>query len=199
MDTYDSIESTRLLGGLPILDFLNTVDWRTSDHPSEMLRSYEDFLVLCKRIELINRTQAKKLLEATRKNPARAEMILARILKVRELVYRLIRYPKQSDLHRFNRILQRAEKHRIVVSVKHGYDFRWDVADDSLEQPLFVLIHAAAELLVSGRLHAVHECGGPGCGLLFLDTSPNHMRRWCSMKPCGNRYKARQFYSRNKA
>jgi len=124
--------------------------------------------------------------------------MLGRILKVRELIYRLIQNPRPADLHRFNRILQRTEKRRIVVSMNHRFDFGWDLPEDSLELPLFSFIHATADLLVSGKLNTLHECGGPGCGLLFLDTSPNHMRRWCSMKPCGNRYKARVFYERNR-
>jgi len=31
------------------------------------------------------------------------------------------------------------------------------------------------------------------CRWLFLDTSKNHTRRWCDMKVCGNRIKARRF------
>ena len=35
-----------------------------------------------------------------------------------------------------------------------------------------------------------------GCGWLFLDTSRNQSRRWCSMKSCGNRAKVRRHRSR---
>jgi predicted RNA-binding Zn ribbon-like protein len=31
---------------------------------------------------------------------------------------------------------------------------------------------------------------------LFLDTTKNHTRRWCNMKICGNRAKARRFQER---
>jgi predicted RNA-binding Zn ribbon-like protein len=34
---------------------------------------------------------------------------------------------------------------------------------------------------------------------LFLDTSRNHTRRWCDMKVCGNRMKARRFQARHEA
>jgi predicted RNA-binding Zn ribbon-like protein len=33
---------------------------------------------------------------------------------------------------------------------------------------------------------------------MFVDTSKNHSRRWCDMKVCGNRVKARKFYRRQK-
>ena len=35
-----------------------------------------------------------------------------------------------------------------------------------------------------------------GCGWLFLDTSRSGNRRWCDMRTCGNRAKARAHYSR---
>jgi predicted RNA-binding Zn ribbon-like protein len=42
----------------------------------------------------------------------------------------------------------------------------------------------------------VGECEGEGCSWLFLDTSRNRSRRWCSMEDCGNRAKARRHYER---
>jgi predicted RNA-binding Zn ribbon-like protein len=43
----------------------------------------------------------------------------------------------------------------------------------------------------------VKDCGDPSCRWLFLDTSKNHTRRWCDMKTCGNRMKARRFQARS--
>jgi predicted RNA-binding Zn ribbon-like protein len=48
-------------------------------------------------------------------------------------------------------------------------------------------------LMTSERLQALRECGNRECRWLFLDTSKNHTRRWCDMKVCGNRIKARRF------
>ncbi len=36
------------------------------------------------------------------------------------------------------------------------------------------------------------------CGWLFLDTTKNRSRRWCSMAYCGNRVKALRFYHNKK-
>jgi len=44
----------------------------------------------------------------------------------------------------------------------------------------------------------VRVCASDTCGWLFLDTSKNHTRRWCDMKSCGNRAKARKYYSQKK-
>jgi predicted RNA-binding Zn ribbon-like protein len=61
---------------------------------------------------------------------------------------------------------------------------------------LWPVVLAAADLLTSGDRARIHECAGPGCGWLFLDTSRNRRRRWCTMQGCGNRAKARRFYER---
>ena len=42
-------------------------------------------------------------------------------------------------------------------------------------------------------------CASDSCDWLFLDISRNQMRRWCDMKTCGNRDKARRHYERTKS
>jgi len=53
------------------------------------------------------------------------------------------------------------------------------------------------DLLTSDRLSAVRECAADDCAWLFLDESRNRSRRWCDMKVCGNRQKARLHYHRS--
>jgi predicted RNA-binding Zn ribbon-like protein len=38
----------------------------------------------------------------------------------------------------------------------------------------------------------------PSCRWLYVDNSKNQSRQWCDMKVCGNRAKARTFYSKQK-
>lgn len=62
-------------------------------------------------------------------------------------------------------------------------------------RPLALLWEVAAsavELLTRGPLDRLGEC--PSCCWLFLDTSKNRRRRWCSMATCGSRDKARRYY-----
>ncbi len=60
----------------------------------------------------------------------------------------------------------------------------------------------AAELLedeVSRGLVGICEERRVGrCDWLFVDTSRNHSRRFCSMQECGNRAKQRRHYQREK-
>jgi predicted RNA-binding Zn ribbon-like protein len=55
---------------------------------------------------------------------------------------------------------------------------------------------SAAQLLLQGPLERVGEC--PSCRWLFLDTSRNGRRRWCSMAVCGARTKAQRHYASKK-
>jgi len=64
------------------------------------------------------------------------------------------------------------------------------------EIPLWMLAQAASDLLVSSDAELVKDCGDPTCRWLFLDVSKNHTRRWCDMKTCGNRMKARRHHAR---
>jgi predicted RNA-binding Zn ribbon-like protein len=56
---------------------------------------------------------------------------------------------------------------------------------------------SAVDLLTRGPLERIGEC--PSCGWLFLDTSRNGRRRWCSMATCGSRDKARRYYAAHAA
>jgi predicted RNA-binding Zn ribbon-like protein len=60
------------------------------------------------------------------------------------------------------------------------------------------VLHACAGLLTSRKRNRIRECQADNCAWLFMDHSRNQSRRWCDMKVCGNREKARRFYRRNR-
>lgn len=58
----------------------------------------------------------------------------------------------------------------------------------------------AGELVTDGRLDRIGQCDpDEGCGWLFLDTTRNGSRRWCSMDTCGSAAKARAWYHRHRS
>lgn len=57
---------------------------------------------------------------------------------------------------------------------------------------------AAAALLTGGDRRRLRRCANPECVLRFYDVSKAGRRRWCSMRTCGGRAKARAFYARVK-
>jgi predicted RNA-binding Zn ribbon-like protein len=65
-----------------------------------------------------------------------------------------------------------------------------------------VEVTSGAERLASDELDRVKICEGvdhKSCTWLFLDTPKNRSRRWCSVKDCGDRAKARRHYERAKS
>jgi predicted RNA-binding Zn ribbon-like protein len=60
------------------------------------------------------------------------------------------------------------------------------------------IVRGAADLLIGPDRARVRECGSDTCFWLFLDHSKNGTRRWCDMKVCGNRAKARRHYQRGR-
>ena len=68
--------------------------------------------------------------------------------------------------------------------------------DASLESVLWAVTRAAVDLLLSEELEHLRICDSDACAWLFLDRTKNHRRRWCDMKICGNRVKAKRHYEK---
>ena len=62
----------------------------------------------------------------------------------------------------------------------------------------FQVALSLAAFLGSDDRHRLKLCANPGCGFAFVDTSTNATRRWCYMRYCGNRLKARAFRRRSR-
>jgi predicted RNA-binding Zn ribbon-like protein len=81
---------------------------------------------------------------------------------------------------------------RLVPGVTEG-GLTWalDVARDRKLATLAILAWARLREQMPGRLRA---CANDECQLFLLDRSRANAARWCSMKVCGNRMKARRHY-----
>ena len=76
---------------------------------------------------------------------------------------------------------------------------RWRFIPDGVS-PCCMLVPVALDALSLAReaLGRVRECAAERCDLLYLDTSRNRSRRWCSMERCGARAKATAYYRRHR-
>src|SRR5215203_3343369 len=79
-----------LRGGVVCLDFVNTVGWRLTDHPSEYLRSYEDLLEWAKQAGLLAPGQKEDLSRRAKLNPEGERETLSRALALREAIHRAV-------------------------------------------------------------------------------------------------------------
>jgi predicted RNA-binding Zn ribbon-like protein len=203
----ESVIQTRifeLTGGRLCLDFTNTVEDRPSDHPHELLKNYSDLVSWSRQAQVLTEQEAQRLLEEAARRPAEASSVLAQATALREAIYRIFTAlaedasPEEDDLVSLNAAIAVAMTHARLVPKVDGFAWDWDSDGRDLDHMLWPVVRSAADLLASDELHDVRVCASETCSWLFFDTSKNHSRRWCDMKSCGNRAKARRFYGRKK-
>jgi predicted RNA-binding Zn ribbon-like protein len=207
--------SVKLIGGRLCLDFANTVGGRRSTSSSskkggdayvvhdERLADYYDLLAWSLRVELLTDAAAKRLAREARLRESEAGDVWERAIALREAVYRISlavisrTQPRGNDLELLNRELATAHDRLILARGEEGnFVWKWNETKDALDQMLWRVAHSAAEMLTSGDLTRLRQCGGDTCGWLFEDTSRNRSRQWCDMRDCGNVAKVRRFRSR---
>lgn len=198
-----------LIAGELCLDFTNTVSGRDKADPrapitNDRLMSYADLLAWSEQAGVLTLPLAARLRREAERRPAAASAALERAIAVREALYRVFSAyaaaaaPDAEDLAVLNDVLATAMSRARIIPVGEGFVWDWVDEEDALDRMLWPVVRSAAELLTSSRVERVHECEGDTCTWLFVDTSKNHSRRWCSMADCGNRAKARRHYHRTK-
>lgn len=194
-----SVEAMDLVGGDVAMDFVNTASARTGEQLKERLRTYGDLVTWAERVELVGARRATRLRRAAAAHPGEAAAVLERARELREVIYRLFasERPAPGDLDALGAAAGRAAAERRLEPGEGGYVFGWPESD-ALEQLLWPVALSAAELLTSEERTRVKECGADACNWLFLDRSRNRSRRWCDMRECGNRAKARRFQARQR-
>ena len=94
----------------------------------------------------------------------------------------LERQAPASAIHAINAILGQVTGYHQLTRVQGSW------------RTVFTPVRAAAALDAIARSAAVtlsdpeaivRQCSGPACTLFFIDSSPNHSRRWCSSATCG--------------
>jgi predicted RNA-binding Zn ribbon-like protein len=191
-------------GGWLCLDFANTLEERLSGSPVERLNTYADLLAWSRQAGILDTSEAGRLWEQAKAEPAQAELELVSIKQARELIYRIFdalsrgEAAQAEDMRQFNHLLAETMAHARLVPGESGFTWGWSDERERLESPLWFIVRSAADLLTSPELRYTRVCASEDCGWLFLDTSKNHSRRWCDMKSCGNRAKARRHYTRKK-
>jgi predicted RNA-binding Zn ribbon-like protein len=191
------------VGGAPCLDFANTVSWRGTDTPEELLNSYEELLIWAKYLKVINEKDYEALYNAALQSPVKAMSIYNRAIALRESIYHIFlaisqeELPRNADIDLLNTELSIANNHLKIRYSEHGYNLDLMSNGEELDQILWFIARSASDLLISDKLNRVRKCVSDDCGWLFLDLSRNQSRRWCDMKTCGNRMKARRFYERS--
>ena len=189
--------------GALCLDFANTVEWHASDHPDDKLHNYADLIAWAEATAILLPDRADRSRQMAQKQPKMAGAAFDRAIQLREAIYRLfVDVSEQGafhagDLALLNEALGESLSHLQVVASSAGFDWGWAESSVDFDQILWPVARSAGDLLISDKLERVRQCADDrGCGYLFVDTSRNRSRRWCSMESCGNRAKAHRHYQR---
>ncbi len=193
------------IGGAVCLDFANTIHSARAEDKGEDLHGIVDLLQWAKEAGLLSSADHHRLAARYSRNSREAAAALTTAITIRDLVLSICisiangrSLPSQrlsglnSALSQFPGLL-RVQKHSDRIKKE------WTSTADGLQQVLFAVLTSAAELLASDRVRRVRECASADCTWLFVDESRNRSRRWCQMRACGNRMKARRHYHKAKA
>ena len=201
MPSQSESKPFELVAGHAALDLVNTLDWRfRSSGAEELLAGYDDLLRFAAQSEILTAKQIRQIVRAGSDAAAADALVAVRELREAsaEIFYAAVdsRTPSGSQIKIVERYFKQArERQRLTWSGSH-LAWEWPASECGPDLPLWILSISTGRLLLSDEMRLLRACDKPDCRWLFLDTSKNHTRRWCDMKICGNRMKARRFKAR---
>lgn len=194
----------RLVGGRLCLDFTNAAVYGDQVVVKEYWRDYAALLTWLAHAGALDPAGLARAASAAHARPLDAAAALGAAIELRGLLYRIFcacaagQPTAPPDLTALNAALSQAPP-RALAPADVAFTWAWPPTADPLRLPLWPALWSAAELLVAPELAQLRQCAGAGCSWLFLDTSRNRTRRWCSMDDCGNVAKARRHYAAHRA
>jgi predicted RNA-binding Zn ribbon-like protein len=196
------VKNILLNGSILCLDFVNTIHDRINEPERDYWVTHVHLLQWALKAGSIMSKDYDALLRHFESSSARGPKLMKEAIKLRGLLYRIF-HPLSSgkkiaggDLKVFNVILLKCLSHLRLKAHSKGVSQSWQFMPGESMIIFVPVIYSAYELLLSDRLNRIKECSN--CGWLFLDTTKNGTRRWCSMSTCGSIVKAKEWYHRNK-
>jgi predicted RNA-binding Zn ribbon-like protein len=185
-----TLDGAAAAGGQPLfVEFINTLHWYEGA-PIELIGTEADFAAWLAEHALPAAHLAGSLPAAHRLREHTRAMTTALAMG---------RTPPQADMTALGAALAAPTGHLALVdleSPRPGLAFATDTSDAALVA--FQVALSLATFLGSSERRRLKLCANPGCGFAFVDTSTNATRRWCYMRYCGNRLKARAFRRRRR-
>ena len=194
-----------LSGGALCLDFANTARYHGKER--EEIASYDDLLAWSVQAGVLSGADARRVKREASQDPRAADRALERARALRAAVYRAFASVAAggpvdpADLATINEAVLDTSRSFRIAPGEDGFAWTPVVGTGAfaLDHARAAVARSAAEILTSPDLRTVRECALETCSWLFLDRSKNRKRRWCDMKTCGNRSKARRHYERSRA
>lgn len=197
MSRDPSRAATQFFGGRVCLDFANTLDWRTSDDPQELIPDYESFIAWAVRRGLLPAEAATQLRARARANPSSADQTMAFALSLRAKIWNIadtLREHRAIAIDVVNAMIAPLPSQPRLLE-RNGI-YLHDLPSHDLRAPLWPVLWSLTSVLTSSDATRIGCCQATGCGWFYVDESPNRTRMWCSSEVCGNRERARRAYAK---
>jgi predicted RNA-binding Zn ribbon-like protein len=189
--------ATQFFGGRVCLDFANTVDWRTSGEPQELVPDYGAFMAWSSRRGTLPARAVANLRSHAATDPTGAKAVMVDTFALRAELWKIadaLREQRAADLARINRTLVTLPPQPRLV--RHGNIYMHELKGADLREPLWPVLWSLTAVLSSTDAIRIGCCQAKGCGWFYVDESPNRTRLWCSSEVCGNRERARRAYAK---
>jgi len=202
MTRNPKIDEMRLDGGVPCLDFVNTVPDRFDGSDRDNLNDFSDLIYWARKAGILDKGAFAALEKAGQANEKRAIDFFAEAVDLRDLIYAIFKpialkqKVRPADMEAFNKLTSKYFPFLEVVFQKDKFKEEWNFPTGHFYAITAPLVKSAHALLLSDTWGRVKEC--PNCGWLFWDTTKNGKRKWCSMEDCGSSAKALAWYHRQK-
>jgi predicted RNA-binding Zn ribbon-like protein len=197
--SHEKFQDLKILEKRPVINFTNTIDWRGREPPSDYLNDYTDLIDWGSHAGILNEKQVTELKKKAEESPEKAAKAFKEAIRFREASYRILnQISSGQDIDPVDREILDHETRTMLSRLSLNLEskqleLQGELKLDSL---LMILVKDLVELFTSDELPRVKRCSSDECGWLFVDTSKNNSRKWCQMRACGNREKARRFYKR---
>lgn len=184
------------------LDYVNTRAWRGRPQPEEQLSGPAQLLAWCGSGGGMPASVMTGTAAAWQSHARQAATEFALALGWREAMYRILASlgaaaaPAASDLEAINTALARVPARSQLAATPGAPGWTLAQAEPRAAFLLAPTLWSFGDLLAGPRRQRIRCCANPECLWAFADDSRAGNRRWCDMKACGNRAKARRHYRR---
>lgn len=191
MDTED--RWPRLVGGHVALDFVNTDVFSQEDRDDDVLRSAEEYVAWCEYAGVTSAVSASSDLSAAQERTFLKDAAALRGA-VRSIVEAIVGHesPDREAMVALRAAWADAVRRAEPALGDGRLSWKWETATP--RAALCEIIDAAVELLRYGATDRLKSC--PSCAFVFIDSTKNGRRRWCSMDDCGTQEKMRRYVAK---
>ena len=167
--------ASQFFGGRVCLDFANTLDWRLTDSPVELIPDFAALLAWSERRGILPTRALTKLRQHGGESSAREVIHVAHLLRTQiwSIAEDLIA-GRRARLDTLNDHLAELPSQPGLRVHDRRYVFELDGSEP--QQTLWPVLWSLTAVLVSEDASRLGTCRAQGCGWYFVDESPNFSR-----------------------